>query len=370
MMIDRRRFLAATTCLAYLGSGLKAFSLENAASVAGQILITGFRGTGPSDPEVDQVRRYIEDGIVSGVILLRRNIRSPEQLLNLTTSLQSTSAEHPVIIAIDQEGGEVTRLGRRSGFLPWMSAADMAASGRKNDEVFEYYSVRARELSVVGVNLNLGPVVDLNVNPYNPIIGAKGRAYGSQVEDVVRFAELFIRAHRSEGVKTCLKHFPGHGSSVGDSHFGTVDISKTWSAEEIAPFERLVRAGLADTIMNSHVLHTHLSDAAWIPTSLSKSSVAEMREGLSFTGPIITDDMQMGAITDFMPARDASIAAVSAGNSLLIYSNYADRYSVRSVNEVHQKLISAIQAGTLPAPLVAEHARLVRNFRKSLINHH
>ncbi|MDW3118599.1 MAG: glycoside hydrolase family 3 N-terminal domain-containing protein [Roseovarius pacificus] len=368
-MINRRDFVAASAVWGLWGRGAKAFSDEVASSDVGQILITGFRGTTPSDAEVDKVRRLIEDGYVAGVILLRRNIRSPEQLLRLTSSLQSASADYPAIIAIDQEGGEVTRLGAQNGFTSWMSAAEMAGSGRSNEEILNYYEERANELASVGINLNFGPVVDLNINPFNPIIGSKGRTYGRHVEDVVRFAELFIRAHRSKGVKTCLKHFPGHGSSIADSHTGSADVSQTWRPEEIAPFERLVRAGLADTMMNAHVLHRHLSDAPWIPTSLSQKSVTEIREGLSFTGPIITDDMQMGAITDLMSAENASVPAVAAGNSMLIYSNYSNRYSIQFVADVRQKLLSAIHDGTLHPQIVARHASSIREFRASLITH-
>lgn len=368
-MIDRRSFLASTATWGLLSSGAKAFTRETASSDVGQLLITGFRGTTPSDAEVDKVRRFIADGYVAGVILLRRNIRSPEQLLRLTSSLQSASANHPAVIAVDQEGGEITRLGPQNGFMSWMSAAEMAGSGRNNEEIIRYYEDRANELASVGVNLNLGPVIDLNINPFNPIIGSKGRTYGRHVEDVLRFAELFIRAHRSNGVKTCLKHFPGHGSSVSDSHKGSADVSKTWHPEEIAPFERLVRVGLADTMMNAHVLHRYLSDAPWIPTSLSQKSVAEIREGLSFSGPIITDDMQMGAITDLMSAENASVPAVAAGNSMLIYSNYSNRYSIQFVAEVRQKLLSAIHDGTLHPQIITQNASSVREFRASLITH-
>ena len=119
--------------------------------------------------------------------------------------------------------------------------------------------------------------------------------------------------------------------------------------------------------MNAHVLHKYLSDAPWIPTSLSKKSTDELREGLSFAGPIVTDDMQMGAITDLVSASDASVRAVRAGNSLLIYSNHKDRYSIRSVIEVNQKLESSIKAGELSPKLVTAQALIVRKFRESII---
>lgn len=367
-MINRRKFIAATGFLGFLGIGSPTFAGRNLRNLTGQLLVTGFRGTQPSDPEVDQLRRYIEQGVVAGVMLLGRNIVSPEQLHRLNSSLQSAASELPVIICIDQEGGQVTRLGSYNGFMPWMSAADMAISGRNDKDVLAYYAQRADELSAVGVNLNLAPVVDLNVNPFNPVIGSKGRAFGRHVSDVVRFAELFIRAHRTAGVRTCLKHFPGHGSSFDDSHDGSADISETWIPEEISPFERLVQAGLADMMMNAHVLHKYLSDDPWMPTSLSRRSVDEIRDGLNFTGPIISDDMQMEAITNLFSPIDASVAAIHAGSSLLIYSNFKGTYSIRSVAKVNERLIRAIKDNELSVDAVVARAQKAGTFRATLVN--
>lgn len=365
-MIGRRAFLAAPVAFGIISTSSLSFALRGSGFSPGQLLITGFRGTRPSDPEVDVVRGYIERGEVAGVMLLERNIQSPEQLDKLNSALLDSSSDVKPIISIDQEGGAVARVGAHNGFKRWQSAAALAQSGLSDSEVLEYYSIRASEMSEVGINLNFGPVVDLNVNPFNPIIGSKGRSYGSDVESVIRFAELFIRAHRLAAVKTCLKHFPGHGSSTQDSHMGTADVSQTWSAAEIAPFERLVGAGLADTMMNSHVLHRYLSDEPWIPTSLSKKSVEEMRDGLHFKGPIITDDMQMNAITDVLSAIDAAVPAINAGNSLLIYSNYDRAYRVAVVRDVAISISKALDDGRIDQLLFEKKVELVRNFRSSL----
>jgi beta-N-acetylhexosaminidase len=365
-MIDRRTFLAGHVALGIAGILSPSYARARSRSSSGQLLISGFRGTRRSDPEVDTVRRYIQQGEVAGVMLLRRNIRSPEQLEQLVSAFREAAPKLRPIISIDQEGGAVARVGAHNGFKNWGSAADIAQSGRSNDEIIEYYSVRARELSEVGVNLNFGPVVDLNLNPFNPIIGSKGRSYGSDVETVIRFAELFVRAHRSAGVKTCLKHFPGHGSSTEDSHKGTADVSRTWSAAEIAPFERLVRAGLADTIMNSHVLHRYLSDEPWVPTSLSKAAVDELRDGLKFVGPIITDDMQMNAVTDIFSTSDAAIAAINSGNSLLIYSNYDRSQKISVVQDVAASISKALDDGHIAPASFEKKVELIKAFRSSL----
>lgn len=215
-MISRRQFLAAPVLIGTFCSTFAKHALASTNLSPGQLLITGFRGTGQADPEVKQLHRMIENGDIAGVILLKRNIVSPEQLLELTSSLQAASPDLPVIVSIDQEGGQVSRLGAYNGFSPWVSASELAASGRSNEEVFDYYAERSWEMAAAGINLNFGPVVDLNMNPFNPIIGSIGRTFGRNVEEVVRFAELFISAHQSAGIKTCLKHFPGHGSSFSD----------------------------------------------------------------------------------------------------------------------------------------------------------
>lgn len=365
-MINRRMFCTSQAALGFLCSFSASFASGQSAPEPGELLITGFRGTRPSDPEVDTVRRYLEQQTIAGVMLLKRNIESPEKLERLLRSFRESSPELLPIISIDQEGGSVTRLGTYNGFMPWQSAANLARSGRNSTEILEYYSARAAEMASVGINLNLGPVVDLNVNPRNPIIGAKERSYGRDVEQVVQMAGLFVSGHRAGGVKTCLKHFPGHGSSRADSHKGAADIADTWSAREIAPFERLVSVGFADMMMNAHVLHPYFSDEPWLPASLSRKSVEEIREGLGFKGPIVTDDMQMGAVTDLADMATTAPLAVRAGNSLLIYSNYENAYGVETVYNVADAIRAEVAMGRIAPETIARGTWIVRRFRDTL----
>lgn len=365
-MISRRMFCMSQATVGLFCAYSASLAMGSTSPNPGELLITGFRGTNPSDPEVEMVRRLLEKRLVAGVMLLRRNIESPEQLSRLSSSLHAASPDLPPIISIDQEGGSVTRLGSYNGFKSWQSAASIAQSGRNTAEIREYYSARAAEMSTVGINLNFGPVVDLNVNPSNPIIGSKGRSYGRDVDDVVDMAEAFVIGHRISGVKTCLKHFPGHGSSRADSHKGAADVSRTWIAEEIAPFERLVRADMADTIMNSHVLHPYFSDEPWLPASLSEKSVREMRGGLGFKGPVVTDDMQMGAITDLAGIAAAAAMAVKAGNSLLIYSNYENAYGIDTVLKASEAIRSAVDERSIPTEMISRAEGIVQTFRRNL----
>lgn len=300
----------------------------------GRRLITGFRGQQVDDPEVQTVLGFLDRREIAGVLLLQRNIASPEQLLTLTEAFRSAANGYVPIIAVDQEGGKVARLGARNGFFEWDSAADIAASGMSDSEILEYYSVRAAQLAFTGINLTFGPVIDLNVNPSNPIIGALGRSFGRDVQDVVRLADLFIQAHRSASIKTCLKHFPGHGSSTSDSHLGLVDVSDTWNEEELLPYTQLVERGSADAVMTAHVIVAALSNGEKVPFSLYGGMSAELERTAKFEGSIFSDDMQMGAIVDHFGISTAARDAVNAGNTFLVYSNYRPENPINTVENV------------------------------------
>jgi beta-N-acetylhexosaminidase len=174
----------------------------------------------------------------------------------------------------------------------------------------------ARTLASVGVNLNLAPVVDLDVNPTNPIIGALGRSFSADPAIVTAQAEAFIAGHRALGVKTTLKHFPGHGSSTGDTHLGVVDVTDTWSEVELEPFRNVVRDGLADAVLTAHVFNATLDSEH--PATLSQPTITGiLREQLSWDGIVISDDMQMGAIRDAYGYPDAVRLAILAGVDIL-----------------------------------------------------
>ncbi len=356
--MNRRSFILAASATALMSE-----ARAEAATNPGQLLITGFRGTKPGDAEVDMVRRFLEAGICAGVILLQRNCTSPEQIFRLSRSFREAARGLTPIISIDQEGGRVARLDGSNGFLDWASARDMAASGMSDAEMEAYWQERAWEMSEVGINLNYAPVVDLDLNLDNPIIGALGRSYGRDPAVVTRMAEIFIRAHRAQGIKTSLKHFPGHGSSTTDSHTDTADISGSWQEIELAPFANTISAGLADTVMNGHLLHPRFSDERWIPASMSWHSVKSIRE-LGFRGAIITDDMQMAAVDDIFLPEEAALAAVNAGNTFLIYSNYRNSDRIDTVERVARSLVDNM--GRMGPAAVSDQITQARNFRSTL----
>ena len=294
-------------------------------TMIGQMFMVGFRGltAGEDHPIVDDIRHRALGGVVlfdydvsNGEF--KRNIASPDQVRGLTESLQS-AARIPLLISIDQEGGKVARLHERYGFGATLSHQ---ALGEIDDveTTFERAREIARTLKSVGVNHNLAPVVDVNVNPESPAIGAFGRSFGSEVQQVVRHAAAYVRAHREEGIITTLKHFPGHGSARDDSHRGFVDVSETWNRLELEPYASLIEQNLTDSIMTAHVFNRTWDESE--PATLSRAVMTDLlREELGYDGVIISDDIQMAAIRSFYSFEDAIRRSVEAGVDVIAIAN-------------------------------------------------
>jgi beta-N-acetylhexosaminidase len=354
-MLKRRTFLAkgvASCC--FVGGTTRA---EQPAFEFGRHMITGFRGQTINDPEVKIVLDYIQRGELGGVLLLKRNVSSPEQLMALTGAFRAASNDFVPIIGLDQEGGRVARLGPENGFLKWESAEILSQSGMSDEEVLDYYKLRAVQLSSVGINVNFGPVVDLNINPANPIIGRIGRSFGRDVGNVTRLASLFVQAHHSASLKTCLKHFPGHGSSANDSHLGLVDVSNSWESEELEPYMRLIETGFVDAVMTAHVILDKMTEGHKVPFSLYEGMGRFVREVTSSDVPIFSDDMQMGAVVEHYGQIEAARSALNAGNTFLIYSNYRDEDRIDTVQNVQnamqiERAIGNINVGAMTASTV------------------
>ncbi|MGZ6213459.1 MAG: glycoside hydrolase family 3 protein [Candidatus Limnocylindria bacterium] len=287
----------------------------------GQMLLVGFRGLTIED--AGDIVADIRDRNLGGILLFDtdqpthsaiRNVESPAQLTALVSALQAV-ATTPLFVAIDEEGGLVARLDQRHGFPATISAADLGARG---DTAFTRQAGEqiAGTLASVGVNLNLAPVVDLNVNPTNPIIGALGRSFSADPTVVTAQAEAFIEGHHAKGAHTTLKHFPGHGSSTGDTHLGVVDVTDTWSRKELEPFANVVHDGLADAVLTAHVFNSTLDPEH--PATLSQPTITGILRGeIGWDGVVISDDMQMGAIRDAYGYPDAIRLAILAGVDVL-----------------------------------------------------
>ncbi len=329
-----------------------------------QMLMIGFRGVSLGDnPRIEKLARIP----IGGVILFDkdvpsnsypRNITSPEQLASLTRQLQSLHPE-PLLIAIDQEGGYVNRLKSDYGFPDSFSHAYLGEKD-KADFTFQAASQTAKLLKKTGINLNLAPCVDVNVNPDNPIIGTKKRSFSSEPEVVIKHARQFILAHRQHGILTSLKHFPGHGSSTRDSHLGMVDVTHTWQERELLPYQHLLQENLADSIVTAHLFNSRLDEH--FPATLSHSTLTLLlRQKLKYNGVIISDDMQMGAIRQKYGFEDALIQAVQAGVDILLFGNNSNQYDEQLGYTVIDILLKAVNDGNItPERIDASYERIKR----------
>jgi beta-N-acetylhexosaminidase len=297
----------------------------------GSMLMVGFMGT--SAPKNSQICQDIQNYNLAGVILFDmnpvnhsqpKNIATKYQVTKLTKELQACSKDGKLLISVDQEGGKVQRLKRKYGFYgKFPKAKDVVKLSDK--KVREHYEKMGAELMSVGINYNLAPDVDLAINRKNHVIYGLGRSFGSDPKQVAHYANIFMNAMHDNGVLTSLKHFPGHGSSMGDTHKGFVDVTKLWKQKELEPYRLL--AGSADTVMVAHVFNKKL-DAKYPATLSAKTVNGKLRQEFGFNGVVITDDLQMGAINKKYGLRNTLKLAINAGNDILLFGN---QLSVKSM---------------------------------------
>lgn len=323
----------------------------------GQMLLIGFKGKKINDKSF--IVKIIEDNNIGGVILFDydsysktydRNIESPKQVKKLNKDLQYFSKlgnlkyhrpQLPLLISVDYEGGKVNRLDEKYGFPSTLSAAEV---GKQSLQEAEFTAKSMTQvLQASGFNLNFAPVLDVNVNPDNPVIGKKERSFSSDANRVTSYASVFTHYFLSQKIQCAYKHFPGHGSSTKDSHLGFVDVTDTWQAYELNPYQQLLSSNEAcGMVMTAHLVNRQL-DESGLPATLSyKILTGLLRNQLHYKGVIITDDMQMKAISDNYGLEQALVMAINAGADMLIFGN---NLSVKPQNP--KQLIDIIEAKVL-----------------------
>lgn len=332
----------------------------------GQMLNIGFRGMAVSD--TNHIVRDIQKYHLGGVTLFDydvpgdtayRNVQSPEQLRTLTHDLQNLS-ETPLFIAIDQEGGKVARLKTKYGF-PRSVSAQYLGSLNNLDSTRFYARQAAQTLSELGINVNLAPVIDLNLNPGNPVIGGLERSFSANPQTVIRQASAYIKTLHKFGILTVLKHFPGHGSSEKDSHKGVVDVTDTWVEQELMPYRALIDSGQADMIMTAHIFNARWDST--YPATLSKVVITDMlRKKLSFEGVIRTDDLMMGAIREEYDLRNVIRQAILAEVDILSFANNAI-YDPEIVPKAHNIIKELIEEGTIPEERIEKSYRRIKDLK-------
>ena len=325
-------------------------------SIIGSMLMVGIRGPGPEDAAFRADLDACREARVGGVILFDvhlpdrtrpRNIVSPNQTSELCRHLRDCRGPR-LLISLDQEGGRVARLNPVSGFAAHPSAMDYAALPPPARQAAA--NALAREVADAGFNLNFAPCIDVAVNSANPIIAGKQRSFGTDPTVVAICAGEQIAAHSAANVATCLKHFPGHGSSAADTHAGFVDITHSWQREvELEPYRRLIPTlDLRQTcIMTAHVFHPGIDPDH--PASLSPRHTTDLlRNELGFQGVVITDSLDMGAISQRYTAHEALILAINAGADILLDGcNAPGMERPCPVREMHEAITRALRDGRI-----------------------
>lgn len=346
----------------------------------GQMLIIGFEGK-----EINRqspVVKAIEHNNIGGVILFDynyqtklfdKNIESPQQVQRLNTQLQhfSKAANHthhrpplPLLISVDYEGGAVNRLRADYGFPETSSAADVGKMTTIDA------NTKAHDMAVtlkdVGFNLNFAPVLDVDANIDNPIIGKLGRSFSDNPSEVAHFAYVYAQNFLSKGIQCAYKHFPGHGSANADSHLGFVDVTNTWQSYELEPYQHLLNVEQGcGMVMTAHIVNRQL-DALGLPATLSHQILTKMlREQLKFDGVIITDDMQMKAISEHYGLEQAVTLAINAGVDMFIFGNQLTT-TPQDSTDVIDIIEAAVHSGKISPARIDDAYRHIVAFKRTL----
>jgi beta-N-acetylhexosaminidase len=310
----------------------------------GQILFAGFQGT--EVPE--DLAGLLREGRVGGVVLFARNLRDPQQVRSLVARLHELApAWAPLCVSIDQEGGRVQRLR-----APWTEWPPMRRLGERDDTAATAGVARAlaRELADLGIDLDFAPVVDVDTNPANPVIG--DRSFGSEAERVARHVRAFVAAMQDAGVAACAKHFPGHGDTSEDSHLALPRVDHALGRlreVELVPFRAAAEAGVA-SMMTAHVLLPCLDPG--VPATLCGAALELLRGEIGYDGLVFGDDFEMAAVAQHFSPREATRRALEAGVDALLVCSRAD---------VRDLVLEELEA--LPASLLEPALRRVARLK-------
>lgn len=320
----------------------------------GQLLIFGLEAY-----ELDEeTRTMIDQYKLAGIILFQRNIEDSNQLLTLVNQLKEANSNYkiPLFISIDEEGGRVSRLPDEIEALP--SHQDVGNSDSEAN-AWQLGTLLGAKVKAFGINMNFAPVLDINSNPENTVIG--DRAFGSDADLVSRLGVQSMKAMQGEGIIPVVKHFPGHGDTLKDSHIELPMVSyglERLQSVELKPFKAAIASG-ADAVMVAHLLVTEID--AENPASLSKSVITNLlRESLGFSGVVISDDLTMGAIVNSQSIGEATIQFLLAGGDLALICHGVDNQK-----EVIEALQLAVKSGRLSERRLDESVYRILSLKKA-----
>ncbi|MCP3029816.1 beta-N-acetylhexosaminidase [Halobacillus sp. A1] len=320
----------------------------------GQMLMFGFEGTQVNE----ETRKLIEDNHIGGLILFKNNITSSKQLVELNNQIKEMNEEHhdiPIFTSVDEEGGLVSRMPPEIINLP-----DSKEIGDSQDEQLAYQVGEAigERVGAFGFNMTMAPVLDINSNPSNPVIGK--RAFGDNEEMVSKMGIEEMKGIQSKSIIPVVKHFPGHGDTDVDSHLGLPVVHhglERLRQMELVPFQNAVNQQ-ADMTMVAHIMLPEIDSE--FPSSLSKKVITNiLREELKFNGVVITDDMTMGAITENYDIGEASVRAVLAGNDIVLVC-HGHENKKRAVSS----LTKAVKNGTISEERIDESVERILHLKE------
>lgn len=286
-------------------------------SMLGQMFMIGISGHTLTPDE----KSFIIENDIGGVILFSRNVSTPDQVLNLTNEIQAlaqyTESGLPIFISIDMEGGRVARL--KEPFTIW-PPMKLVGDHDSPQLAFEVGQALGQELLAVGINMDFSPCIDVFINPENEVIG--DRAFSSDPEIVAKIASGMIRGFKKAGLVSCVKHFPGHGYTAVDSHFDLPVDSRTWNQlleTEVIPYKKCFKSKV-EFLMTAHILFENID--AKNPVTLSEKFLkGHLRDELGYQGLIITDDLDMKALSKNSSAEDLTYDAFLAGANMFLFCN-------------------------------------------------
>jgi beta-N-acetylhexosaminidase len=305
----------------------------------GQMFLVGFEGYEPPDHILD----WLRTGRIGGVILFSRNVQSPQQLAHLTQQCHA-AAKYPILIAVDQEGGDIARL--RDGFSEGPGAMALGAAPNGIELAEKVAGMLGAEMRALGINWDYAPVVDLSLNAANPAVGT--RSPGADKTLVSQIASAQVRGYQGAGVASCAKHFPGLGDTAIDTHNALPALDTPLDqliTSDLEPYRAVIRQDIA-SIMTTHTIYTAL-DATY-PATLSPVIIHRLlRDELHYDGIVTTDCMEMKAVTDHYAPGESAVLAALASVDLLLYSH------TRPAQEgAYEGLLAAVHSGRVPLDVI------------------
>lgn len=302
------------------------------------------------------MRQNLEQYPVGGIAVFKKNIQDENQLSSLIADFQSAS-KIPMIVAVDEEGGAVARLANHEAFsLPkYTSARDIGKTGDP-EQARQMGRTIGGYLRFYGFNLDFAPVADVDSNPANPVIGR--RAYSTDAQQTAQMVAAAVEGFHEAGMLCTVKHFPGHGDTGQDSHYGTATSYKTWEemkAMEMLPFEAGITAG-ADVVMTAHIT-TPNATTDGLPASLSYTMITERLRGeLGFQGVIVTDALEMNAIKNHFTPAESAVAALRAGADVLLMPS--------DLRAAFDGVVQAVEDGTFSEERLNESVRRILTLKQ------